>query len=134
MNDEAAIANLVREGNPGDANHAVSPETTTVTRSELLDRARTVFGDRRSEFIRTRDPDHAVGLDEIAAKLDEIQLAPLRDAVSIACKLHDVEAPSTIQAWFVGMNRMLGDQAPALVIRDDPEAVRRAAKYFLAYG
>jgi hypothetical protein len=46
--------------------------------------------------------------------------------------LEQGEGRTTIQAWFCGMNPELNDQAPALVIRDDPGEVLLAARAFLA--
>jgi hypothetical protein len=40
----------------------------------------------------------------------------------------------TVRAWFVGMNPDLDDQAPALLLGDDPHAVLLAARSFLANG
>lgn len=58
----------------------------------------------------------------------------LRVAFRIIKLLEPYEDPETVQAWFVGMNFILGDRAPALVIADDPDAVMRAAYAFVAYG
>lgn len=103
-------------------------------RQRLFAQAREVFGDQLAEVILTHRPNKLIGLERAAATLSDEEFHPLADAVSIAIQLIPVEAPTTIQAWFVGRNRMLGDRAPALVVRDDPNAVRQAAEYFLAYG
>lgn len=58
----------------------------------------------------------------------------LQSALSIASLLLEVEAQDTVRAWFVGKNPVLGDRAPAIVLAEDPERVRRAARDFVAYG
>jgi hypothetical protein len=58
----------------------------------------------------------------------------LRAAYEVTKLLEPYEAPETVQAWFVGMNPILGDRAPAVVVAEDPEAVARAARAFVAYG
>ena len=52
----------------------------------------------------------------------------------ITCLLLQAEAPSTIRAWFSGMNPELDDRAPALVLGDDAPRVLQAARTFLAHG
>jgi len=58
----------------------------------------------------------------------------LRDAYYITCLLLQAQAPSTIRAWFSGMNPELDDRAPALVLGDDAPRVLQAARTFLAHG
>jgi hypothetical protein len=58
----------------------------------------------------------------------------LRDAYYITGLLLQAEAPSTIRAWFSGMNPELDDRAPALVLGDDAPRVLQAARTFLAHG
>lgn len=58
----------------------------------------------------------------------------LNNAWKIARMLTQAEAPSTVRAWFAGKNPMLDDQAPAILLASDPDAVRRAARDFLAHG
>jgi hypothetical protein len=65
-------------------------------------------------------PDHVVG--------------HLRTAWDIAQLLLEVETPAVVRAWFGGRNLMLGGRPPALLVRSDPDAVRRAARAFRAYG
>lgn len=102
-------------------------------RQRLLSRARELFGDPLAEVILTHEPAHLISLNAAAARSDE-EIEPPRAAVSIANDLTRKEAKSTIQAWFVGLNPMLGDREPALMIRDHPDAVRDAALAFLASG
>ena len=58
----------------------------------------------------------------------------LNVAYQVSKLLEPYETPETVQAWFVGMNPVLGDRAPALVVADDPDAVMQAARAFVAYG
>lgn len=58
----------------------------------------------------------------------------LRDAYYIVHLLLQAEAPSTIRAWFSGMNPDLDDHAPALVLGEDAPRVLQAARTFLAHG
>jgi hypothetical protein len=58
----------------------------------------------------------------------------LRQAYQVTQFLLEAEAPDTVRAWFMGMDPYLDDQAPALVLRDDPAAVLRAARAFRAGG
>lgn len=60
--------------------------------------------------------------------------ARLRSAWAATQVLLEREAPDTIQAWFIGTDSFLDDEAPVLVLRRDPERVVRAARSFLAYG
>jgi hypothetical protein len=58
----------------------------------------------------------------------------LRDAYHITQLLLQSESPETLRAWFIGMNPDLDDQAPALLLADNPQAVLGAARNFLANG
>jgi hypothetical protein len=58
----------------------------------------------------------------------------LRAAFDVAESLMQVESRQTVQTWFMGMNPLLDDRAPAVAIADDPAAVKRAALSFLAEG
>jgi hypothetical protein len=58
----------------------------------------------------------------------------LRSALAIADLLLEEEGQETVRAWFVGKNPVLGDRAPAIVLADDPEKVRRAARDLVAHG
>lgn len=103
-------------------------------RLRLLARARDVFGDPLAEVILTHAPEHLIGLSAAAATRSDEDLMPLRNAVMIAHDLSKRASASTIRAWFVGLNTSLDDQEPALVVRDNPNAVRDAARAFLASG
>ena len=56
----------------------------------------------------------------------------LRDTYEIVQTLLEHEAPSTVRAWFRGVNPFLSDEAPALVVAKDPQRVMGAANAFLA--
>jgi hypothetical protein len=58
----------------------------------------------------------------------------LRDAYYVTTLLLQMEAPSTVRAWFSGMNPELDDRAPALMLSEDPARVLQAARTFLAHG
>lgn len=57
----------------------------------------------------------------------------LRATFQIALMLLDVESPSTVKAWFIGMNPYLDDVSPAEAIRGGKEReVLDAARAFVA--
>lgn len=61
----------------------------------------------------------------------------LRHAFQITQLLLHAESSETVRAWFLSMNPELDDQAPALVLADDPVQAPRvleAARTFLAHG
>lgn len=59
----------------------------------------------------------------------------LRTAYEIVQLLLQFDAPSTVRAWFIGMNPELGDMAPAEVIREGRLAdAMGAARAFIAHG
>lgn len=112
-------------------------------KSMLLSRAREIFGDALTLVVLTgrkeqeQEAAPARNLDlnlALAALADRQNAHSLRTAVDIAQELLEVEAKSTVQAWFVGQNPLLDDRAPALIVRTDPDAVWDAAKHFVAYG
>ncbi len=61
----------------------------------------------------------------------------LRDAYQIAMLISAYDSDNTVRAWLVGMNPLLGDQAPATVIAERADGAAQAlaaAKAFLAHG
>ncbi|MGI8553030.1 MAG: XRE family transcriptional regulator [Dehalococcoidia bacterium] len=58
----------------------------------------------------------------------------LRTCFQIAKLLQQIESASTIRAWFMGMNPLLEDRAPASLVRTEPERVMQAARSFVAQG
>ena len=72
-------------------------------------------------------------------KLSEDKLDRLRTAYFVAALLREREGAATVQSWFKGMNPQLDDQAPALLLRDQPlatagPAVVAAARAFAFIG
>jgi hypothetical protein len=60
--------------------------------------------------------------------------ARLRDAYLVVELLLREESTATVRAWLLGMNPDLDDQAPAIVLGQEPRRVLRAARSFLANG
>jgi hypothetical protein len=58
----------------------------------------------------------------------------LRETLRIADFLLQEEPPEIVRAWFVGLNPILDDRPPALVVAEDPGQVMSAARSFLATG
>ena len=61
----------------------------------------------------------------------------LRDAYQIAMLIASCDSDSTVRAWLVGMNPLLGDCAPATMLAEREDGAARAlaaAKAFLANG
>lgn len=58
----------------------------------------------------------------------------LRATYEVTRMLLQVDSAETVRLWFSGMNPELDDEAPGLVIREDPEAVLSAARFYLAHG
>lgn len=108
--------------------------TTEISWPELLERAQHVFGERLTMVILTGDQRPPRGPMAGLGRQSEADRAALGSALEIAQSLLGLEARSTIQAWFVGKNTLLDDCSPAMVVRADPDAVRRAARHFAAYG
>ena len=61
-----------------------------------------------------------------------VQEQRLRAAYEVVRTLRAWDAPDTIRAWFVGMNPLLGDSSPALMLAKDPAAVLEAAHGLIA--
>lgn len=58
----------------------------------------------------------------------------LRAAFQIAQLLSQVDGPGVVGAWFVGMNPLLDDEAPAVALAREPARVLDAARYFVYSG
>ncbi len=48
--------------------------------------------------------------------------------------LLEVDSSDTVRSWFSGMNTELDDQAPSLLIAEEPARVLSAARFFAANG
>ena len=68
------------------------------------------------------------------ARVDSRTEQRLKDAYRVTQALLEVESPETVRAWLLGMNPLLDDRAPAAVLPEDPGAVIRAARLFVANG
>jgi hypothetical protein len=58
--------------------------------------------------------------------------AQLRRIYQVVELLLSKESSTAIRSWMVGMNPLLDDKAPALVIAEHPDRVMQVAKAFLA--
>ena len=58
----------------------------------------------------------------------------LRNAYGVTQTLLEVDEADTVRAWLLGMNPLLDDRAPAAVLAENPDAVIRAARSFVANG
>ena len=58
----------------------------------------------------------------------------LRLAFQVVELLMHAESAETVRAWWIGMNPDLEDQAPVMVLAEDPTRVLQAARVFLAHG
>lgn len=58
----------------------------------------------------------------------------IRAAYETARLLMQAESAGTVRTWFMGMNPLLDDRSPALVIRTEPGAVLHAARAPRALG
>ncbi len=58
----------------------------------------------------------------------------LRATYEVTQMLLQVDSAETVRLWFSGMNPDLDDEAPGLVIREDPAAVLSAARIFVVHG
>lgn len=96
----------------------------------IADQVRDVLGDPLTSIIVGRSTDDDRTPDSLSIEDVEALVA----AWDIIQMLLDDEAADTIQAWFIGKNRLLNERSPAQTLREDPPAVIRAACAFSAYG
>ncbi len=97
--------------------------------------ARRVFGERLARVIAVGQWPLEQGTTEHSPLLLTYEARTrLQTALTIAGWLLAVESPNTVRAWFVGRNPILDDQAPAVVLAQNPEKVRRAARDLVAHG
>ena len=118
--------------------HAHDEESLTVPVEAawpgVLKRAEDIFGGKLTKTIMCGSSRSLSSSDLLQLATNDGGRTALTTAVDIAEGLLALEAKPTVQAWFVGKNGMLGDKAPALVVRADPDSVREAARQFAAYG
>ena len=84
-----------------------------------------------AQALSVRDVEHWVHGDTTPDAAAERRL---RDAYHVVQALAEVEAPDVIRGWLIGMNPVLEDQAPALVLADNPTEVLLAARIYVAGG
>ncbi len=107
------------------------------TPAEVASRMRDLFGQNLTALLAGIDSPKTVARWTRGQVPHPANLARLRAAFQIATVLELGASRQTAQAWFVGMNPILGDCAPASVLADEPDAaprVMRAARAFLAHG
>ena len=103
------------------------PSVVSYLRKELGERLTAVIGGvKDASIVRA----WATG----AATPDPATEQALRAAYEVTRMLLDVDSAETVRLWFGGMNPELDDQAPALIIAEDPDAVLGAARSFVAHG
>lgn len=111
------------------------PRLSNQADRELMSRAQDILGDVLVMAVAVGSwPDKLTAKQTSEAMEHTDGVLRLREALNVAELLLQEEAASTVRAWFAGKNPMLDDQAPAIVLATDPEAVRRAARDFLAHG
>ena len=92
-----------------------------------------LFGQRLVAVLAGVKDAKAVGRWARGEDVPRVQAATnLQNALHVVELLRSQEVDETIRSWFRGMNPNLGDGSPALLIRDQPEAVIQAARAFLA--
>lgn len=112
---------------------AVHDEAMRLARPELIHSLRRDLG--ASLLAVIVDAPTARTVDEWAggkSKPTPAQEQRLRAAYEVVRTLRAWEAADTIRAWFVGMNPLLGDTSPALMLAKDPAAVLEAAHGLIA--
>lgn len=111
------------------------PPEMTGEPGEIVVCLRDVLGDDvTAAIVGLSDPHQLNVLARGRQQPNAATVGRLRAGLNVVELLLPYEAPDTIRAWFVGKNQALGDQAPAVVVGDDPEAVIGAARAFVAYG
>src|SRR4051794_25618688 len=108
---------------------------TRASLPEIVREVEAVLGQRLTAVIAGVADAKAVGKwarGERSPRADAEQR--LRDTYYVTTLLLQMETPSTVRAWFSGMNPELDDRAPALMLSEDPARVLQAARTFLAHG
>jgi hypothetical protein len=110
-------------------------EATRATTAELAQFLQDLLGQKlTAAMVGLQDP-KAVGAWARGERCPHTSTEKsLRHAYRIARLLKQVESPQTIRAWFVGMNPLLDDEAPAELLSKEPVRVLQAARAFLAGG
>lgn len=111
--------------------------TVNATAAELASHLQTLLGQHLTSLLAGIDNPKTVGRWARGQVPHATNLTRLRNAYHIATLLELGESAQTAQSWFMGMNPHLGDQAPALVLADQPDEAPRvlqAARTFLAHS
>lgn len=105
--------------------------------AQVAQRMRDLFGLNLSALMAGVEHPKTVGRWIHGQEPHPANLARLRTAYQIAALLQLATSEETVFAWFTGMNPVLDDRSPAMVLIEEPEQapqVMRAARGFLAHG
>lgn len=105
--------------------------------TEMAVHLQAIFGQPLTALLAGIDNPKTVGRWARGQSPHPGNLARLRNAYHIATLLELGDSPQMVQSWFMGMNPLLDDRAPALVLADQPDEaprVMQAARTFLAHG
>lgn len=106
-----------------------SPAAQEVAIEDVIAKIREVLGDHATAYIGDFK-----SVDKLVPPVKVAGQKRLRDTYAIIELLEPVEAHSTIRAWFFGLNPVLGDRSPGVVIKESYAQVKKAAEEFLANG
>jgi hypothetical protein len=110
-------------------------QTVRSTVPEMAAHLEKVFGRRLTAAILGIADPKAVGRYAAGSQRPQTEVErPLRALYQIVVLIGQVESEQAIRAWFLGMNPHLDDQAPARLVRAEPEQVMQAARLFVASG
>jgi hypothetical protein len=117
-----------------------SAEAARMDFSRIVDALQNILGTKLVAYIASVQDTRTVRAwaSGTPVKNDE-RVARLRLAYEIALCMDKIEGHATTQAWFQGLNPLLGDARPARLLREgdldtDGPRVREAERAFLAHG
>lgn len=128
---------ITSDSRPG---HRAHEESIRLPFNELVSWMRDILGVRLVAYIGGVKAARQVTLwADGAGKPGEDDQQRLRHAFHAAALLRERYDPVTVQSWFKGINPMLNDEAPAMVLREGdqitaPREVLSAAKAFAYIG
>jgi hypothetical protein len=111
--------------------------TVAATPASMASYLQELFGQGLTALILGLDNPKTVGRWARGTAPHPGNLARVRNVFHIAILLELATSRQTVQSWFMGMNPLLDDRAPALVLTDEPDnapRVMQAARAFLAHG
>lgn len=123
-----------------DAAHAIAEahqRTVAASPAEMAGYLQELFGQSLTALVAGVDNPKTVGKWARGQVPHPGNLLRMRNAFQIATLLELAASRQTARSWFMGMNPLLDDRAPALVLADEHETaplVMRAARGFLAHG